>query len=66
MEEQYLDPKLKYNEIAKIYREETPKYFCKNCIRETKFGKENIKYGFIGYKLAKGRCDYCHELLIKL
>jgi hypothetical protein len=60
------DPIKDYREIAKEYGEEDPLWYCKNCTRETKFGKESIKFGMICSKLHEYKCPYCDQLLTKI
>lgn len=49
--------------IAKEYGEEEPIYECKNCFRETKYGRDTMKFGVIGFGIRKGICTYCGEKL---
>jgi hypothetical protein len=66
MKEEYFKPDIEFVEISKKYREEKPVYYCKNCIRETKYGKESLKYGIICFNLHNGICLYCNEKLLKI
>jgi len=55
-----------YREIANRLHEEDPIWQCKNCFRETNYGKESIRWGEISGQLINQTCIYCNEKLVKI